>query len=126
MKAEKKDKITDLPDLKCVKGFTNDFLAPINAINKQMNERKRFVIRGGYHKGKEDSYYIAQLLYDGKPILTEKLPVISASKSDHERIMCQVIYMISLNLITAGTFSIMKASEEAAKLLKSTPDKESN
>lgn len=126
MKAEKQDRIVWQENLECVRGFLNDFLTPANGICKEMKERKRFALKAGYCEKKEGSYYIGQILYDGKVIMTEKIPMVIGSKADHESNMGQVVYRLLLNMVTSGLFMAVKQSEESAVMIEKVEEESPN
>lgn len=118
-KKVKKESFVETPDLDCVKGFREKFLEPANSVLQQMNENSRFTIVAGYHRVKDDekqqSYYMAQILYGKELIMVERYPMLIHDDSDHSHHLDTVIYRILLTCTTSGLFNAMKAVMDQKK-----------
>lgn len=132
MKAVEKDNVveddySDLDNLECIKGFQKDFLAPANSVCQKMGEKKRFLIKTKYQKVDNKLFYMAEIIYGEKSIiseshshyLTEELARPEyKDKYDHEPLMGKVVYTLLLHLVSSGLFQVVRAQEAAEKELK--------
>lgn len=116
--SKKKGQIIELTDTNSVQGFMVGFIEPINAVQKELQLRERYAFQAGFVQNKEDSYYIANLMYDGEVILTERIAHLIGDKAEQAELIEQVVYRVMLHFITAGMHSVRKAHEDGKEFLK--------